>query len=46
MDLQNYDPTFKRSKRPSVRSIIYENGKLAMVHSKAQNYFKFPGGWS
>ena len=44
MDLKNYDPTFKRSKRPSVRAIIYENGKLAMVHSKAQHYFKFPGG--
>ena len=44
MDRQNYDPTFKKSHRPSVRAIIHKDGKLAMVHSKSQNYFKFPGG--
>lgn len=44
LDKQNYDPTFKKSHRPSVRAIIHKEGKLAMVHSKTQNYFKFPGG--
>lgn len=44
LDKQNYDPSFKKSHRPSVRAIIHKDGKLAMVHSKSQNYFKFPGG--
>lgn len=44
MDIKNYDASFPHSKRPSVRAIIYKDGKLAMVHSKAQNYVKFPGG--
>lgn len=44
MDFKNYDASFPHSKRPSARAIIYKDGKLAMVHSKAQNYVKFPGG--
>lgn len=44
MDYKNYDTSFPHSKRPSARAIIHKDGKLAMVHSKAQNYVKFPGG--
>lgn len=30
--------------RPSARGIIIKAGKIAMVHSKKYNYYKFPGG--
>ncbi len=30
--------------RPSARSIIVKNHKVAMVYSKKYNYYKFPGG--
>ena len=30
--------------RPSARAIIIKAGKIAMVHSKKYNYYKFPGG--
>lgn len=30
--------------RPSARGIIIKNGKIAMVHSRKYDYYKFPGG--
>lgn len=30
--------------RPSARAIIIKAGKIAMVHSKKYNYYKFSGG--
>lgn len=30
--------------RPSVRAIIRQHGRVAMVHSLKYNYYKFPGG--
>lgn len=44
VDLKDYDETWPHSKRPSVRGIIWRDGKLAMVHSLKYDYYKFPGG--
>ena len=30
--------------RPSARGIIIKDGKIAMVHSRKYDYYKFPGG--
>ena len=30
--------------RPSARGIIIQDGKIAMVHSRKYDYYKFPGG--
>ncbi len=44
MDAEDYDPGGKPFIRPSVRGIILQNGRAAMVHSLKYNYYKFPGG--
>lgn len=44
MDLKNYDPDIKHFVRPSVRGIVIQNGKIAMVHVRKYNGYKFPGG--
>lgn len=44
MDRKDYDPNGSRFERPSVRGIIVRDGKVAMVHSKKYDYYKFPGG--
>ena len=44
MDKKDYDPNGRAFVRPSVRSIILRDGKVAMVHSLKYNYYKFPGG--
>lgn len=45
LDLRNYDDGWKHSARHSARAIIqFENNKIALVHSKKFNYYKFPGG--
>lgn len=44
IDTKDYDPGGKAFVRPSVRSIIIKNGKVAMVHSLKYDYYKFPGG--
>lgn len=45
MDMKNYiDNPITIFSRPSVRAIIIENNKLAMVYSKKYDYYKFPGG--
>jgi len=44
MDRKDYDPSGSRFERPSVRGIIVRDGKVAMVHSKKFDYYKFPGG--
>lgn len=44
IDTKDYDPNGKAFIRPSVRSIIIENNKVAMVHSLKYDYYKFPGG--
>ena len=44
IDLRNYDPNDIRFVRPSVRGIIINNDKIAMVYSQKYDYYKFPGG--
>ena len=44
MDKKNYDENGKVGKRPSVRGIIIQDGKIAMMHSLKYDYYKLPGG--
>jgi len=44
LDLKNYNANGTVFRRPSVRGIIIRQGKIAMVHAKKFNYYKFPGG--
>lgn len=44
MDAKNYNPNGTQFIRPSVRAIIRQQGKIAMVHSLKYDYYKFPGG--
>lgn len=44
IDYKNYDESLPHSKRPSVRGIIRNNGRLAMVYSEKYHYYKLPGG--
>lgn len=44
IDTKDYDITGKTFIRPSVRSIVIHENKVAMVHSIKYNYYKFPGG--
>lgn len=44
IDTKDYDITGKAFVRPSVRSIIIKDKKIAMVYSVKYDYYKFPGG--
>lgn len=44
IDLKDYDEKAPRFERPSVRGIIFKEGKIALVHSLKYDYYKFPGG--
>ena len=44
IDTKDYDINGKAFIRPSVRSIIIRENKVAMVHSIKYDYYKFPGG--
>jgi len=44
MDVKDYKPGGKVFSRPSVRGIIYRNGKALLMYSKKYDYYKFPGG--
>lgn len=44
MDKKDYVPNGSVFIRPSARAVIIKDGKIAMVHSKKYNYYKFPGG--
>ena len=44
MDLKDYEENGSRFERPSVRGIIFKDDKIALVHSKKYDYYKFPGG--
>ena len=45
IDLKDYDPNSKKYYRPSVRGIIFDdNGNIAMIYSRKDHYYKFPGG--
>lgn len=45
IDLKDYDENFRRFRRPSARGIILCGaGKIALVYSIRDKYYKFPGG--
>lgn len=44
IDLHDYDQTYKTFRRPSARGIIIKDNKIALVFSKKEKYYKFPGG--
>lgn len=44
IDTKDYEIDGTAWIRPSVRSIIVQENKVAMVHSMKYNYYKFPGG--
>lgn len=44
IDTKDYDINGKPFIRPSARSIIIQNNKVAMIHSIKYDYYKFPGG--
>ena len=44
MDLRDHDGCTREYARPSARAVIIKDGKVAMVRSRAYDYYKFPGG--
>ena len=44
IDLHDYDECTKVFRRPSARGIIFSEGKIALVYSRKEKYYKFPGG--
>ncbi len=44
LDKKDYDICGTVFSRPSARGIMIRQGKLAMVHARKFNYYKFPGG--
>ena len=43
-DSRNYELHWKKYKRDSVRAIIFQCDKLAMIRSDKYGEYKFPGG--
>lgn len=44
IDLNDYEHNYIVYKRPSARGIILSGDKIALVYSKKEKYYKFPGG--
>lgn len=44
IDLKDYKPNDSVFRRPSARAIIIKNNIIALVYSKKEKYYKFPGG--
>ena len=44
IDMKDYNESDAMFRRPSARAIILQDGKIALVYSKKEKYFKFPGG--
>ena len=44
IDLQDYAHCTRTYRRDSARGIILRLGKVAMIHSRRDGYYKFPGG--
>jgi 8-oxo-dGTP pyrophosphatase MutT (NUDIX family) len=44
IDLKDYKNTDFVFRRPSARAIIIRDDKIALVYSKREKYYKFPGG--
>ncbi len=44
LDSKNYDPDEPRILRKAVRAVIVKNGRVALVKSLKEGFYKFPGG--
>lgn len=44
IDLHDYDGCTKKFSRPSARAIIIQKDRIALVYSRRDKYYKFPGG--
>ncbi len=44
IDIKDYKDSDSVFRRPSARAIILQGDKIALVYSKKEKYFKFPGG--
>ncbi len=44
IDLKDYEENDKVYRRPSARAIIIKDGRMALVYSEKEKYYKFPGG--
>jgi 8-oxo-dGTP pyrophosphatase MutT (NUDIX family) len=44
IDLKDYKETDSVFRRPSARAVIRKGDKIALVYSKKEKYYKFPGG--
>ena len=44
IDLRDYEGCTRTFRRDSARGIILQSGKVAMIHSCRDGYYKFPGG--
>lgn len=44
IDLHDYEESDQIFTRPSARGIIFRDGKIALVYSQKEKYYKFPGG--
>ena len=44
IDLKDYKETDSVFRRPSARAVIMRGDKIALVYSKKEKYYKFPGG--
>lgn len=43
-DDNNYDMSWKRINREAVRAVIIKSGKVALIKSLKEGFYKFPGG--
>ena len=43
-DSKNYSPGWPKTTREAVRAVIIRDGRLAMVRSQTDGFYKFPGG--
>ena len=43
-DDKDYNPEWQRFSREAVRAVILQNNKIALVQSKTDGFYKFPGG--
>ena len=44
IDLKDYKESGNVFRRPSARAIIRKGDKIALLYSKKEKYYKFPGG--
>ena len=44
IDKKDYDPNGEVFSRPSARGIIMKDGKIAVIYSRKNKFYKIPGG--